>query len=201
MIDWISGLSTPQLVWLVIGVVVVLLVGAGLLTRALVKRGLRTPWVLNLLNGVAERVVGFVKRPITVVVLDEVADVIRSGHYTENISDALMENRRELKQLVAEKLREDPNVRMVGRLPGYNTVVDQVSETTLRVIVEMLHDPRMDELVSDLLRNNLQQIKVAVRERQHEDVHLKAPDDSAPDRQHQAHDRASRAVPDRSTRE
>lgn len=49
-------------------------------------------------------------------------------------------------------------------------MVGQVSETTLRVLIEMLADPRMDELVSDLLRNNLQQIKLAVRERQHENV-------------------------------
>ena len=34
----------------------------------------------------------------------------------------------------------------------------------------MLGDPRMDELVSDLLRNNIQQIKTAVRERQHESL-------------------------------
>ena len=38
-----------------------------------------------------------------------------------------------------------------------------MSETTLRVLIEMLGDPRMDELVSDLLRNNLEQIKQAVR--------------------------------------
>ena len=41
----------------------------------------------------------------------------------------------------------------------------------------MLSDPRTDELVSDLLRNNLQQIKRAVRERDHEGVEeFAAPD-------------------------
>ena len=55
-----------------------------------------------------------------------------------------------------------------------------MSETTIRVLVEMLGDPRMDELVSDLLRNNLQQIKRAVRDRQHELVRVDPPDPSAP---------------------
>jgi hypothetical protein len=112
--------------------------------------------------------VDLIKRPITVAVLDEVADVLQSGHYTKNISAALVENHDELVALVAEKVREDPASRMIGRVPGYDAVVHQVSETTLRVLIEMLGDPRMDELVSDLLRNNLQQIKRAVME--HEDA-------------------------------
>ena len=44
----------------------------------------------------------------------------------------------------------------------------------------MLGDPRMDELISDLLRNNLQQIKRAVREREHEKVGPLAPPDPNP---------------------
>ena len=43
----------------------------------------------------------------------------------------------------------------------------------------MLADPRMDELISDLLRNNLQQIKLAVRERQHESLGDTRPPDPA----------------------
>ena len=75
-----------------------------------------------------------------------------------------MENHDELVALVAEKVRNDPSSRVVSHVPGYDTIVHQVSETTLRVLIEMLGDPRMDELVSDLLRNNLEQIKEAVRE-------------------------------------
>ena len=61
-------------------------------------------------------------------------------------------------------------MRLIGRLPGYDTIVGEVTETTLRVIIEMLDDPRTDELINDLLRNNLTQIKEAVRMRAHEDV-------------------------------
>ena len=44
----------------------------------------------------------------------------------------------------------------------------------------MLSDPRMDELVSDLLRNNLEQIKLAVREREHEAIGEPKPPDPIP---------------------
>jgi hypothetical protein len=177
---WLEGLSVWQLILLILGVLLVLAVGSAFLTRSLVRRGLRTPWVIRRINRLRDRVIRLVKRPITIMVLDEVADVIQTGHYTRNIADALIENHDEVKRLVAEKVREDPNVRLVGRLPGYDTVVSEVSETTLRVLIEMLGDPRMDELISDLLRNNLQQIKQAVRDRDHEHVPVHAPPDIAP---------------------
>lgn len=174
---WLESLSTLQVLLLVValllgGSVLAVLIGAGLL-----RIGLRRPPVADRASGLVEWALGPVKRPLTIVVLDEVAAVIQTGHYTRNISQALQENREELKALVTEKVRQDRNVRLIGRLPGYDTVVGEVSETTLRVIIEMLQDPRTDELVSDLLRNNLTQIKEAVRMRAHEDVGPPAPPD------------------------
>ncbi|WP_051706132.1 hypothetical protein [Nocardioides aequoreus] len=189
MVEWLRGLSVSELVWLTLLVLLVLLVVSGLLTRALVRRGLRTPWVIRRINRVRERAIDVVKRPITVAVLDEVADVIATGHYTKNISAALVENHDELIELVREKVRDDPASRVVNRLPGYDAIVGQVTETTLRVLIEMLGDPRMDELVSDLLRNNLQQIKRAVREREHEEVRLDEPDPAPIHLSHLAPDR------------
>jgi hypothetical protein len=177
VIDWLQNRSVPQLIGLALAALVVLAVAAALLTRALVRRGLRTPFVVHRINKLSQAFVDLVKRPITIAVLDEVADVIQTGHYTKNISAALVENHEELVALVAEKVRADPSARLVARVPGYDAVVAQVSETTLRVLIEMLQDPRMDELVSDLLRNNLQQIKRAVRERQNEKVPPPAPPD------------------------
>jgi len=177
---WLEGLAVWQLLVLILGVLLVLAVGSAFLTAAFVRIGLRTPWVLRRINRLRDRVIRLVKRPITIMVLDEVADVIQTGHYTRNIADALIENHDEVKRLVAEKVRQDPNVRLIGRLPGYDTVVAEVSETTLRVLIEMLGDPRMDELVSDLLRNNLQQIRQAVRDRDHENVPVHTPPDATP---------------------
>jgi hypothetical protein len=168
VIDWLRGLSVTQLVLVVIGVLLVLSIVSALLTWVLVRRGLHTPWAIRRINRMTEWFVDLIKRPITIAVLDEVSEVMKTGHYTKNISDALVENRDELVALVAEKVRHDPSSRVVNRLPGYDTIVHQVSETTLRVVIEMLGDPRMDELVSDLLRNNLEQIKEAVRRDEHD---------------------------------
>ncbi|MCK5929791.1 MAG: hypothetical protein KAG80_16455 [Nocardioides sp.] len=168
MAQWLEDLSTLEVLLLVLGIVVGGSIASALAGAVLVRLGMRRPWVVRRASRLAYRLLELVKRPLTIVVLDEVVAVIRTGHYTKNISDALLENHDELKAMVAEKVSADPNVRLVSKLPGYDTVVSEVSETVLRVIVDMLSDPRMDELVSDLLRNNLEQIRVAVRQREHE---------------------------------
>ena len=180
MTQWLEDLSTLQVLLLVLAVTVGGSVLAALLGAVLVRLGMRRPWVLRLANKLAYKGLEMIKRPLTITVLDEVAAVMRTGHYTKNISDALLENHDELKALVAEKVREDPNARLVSRLPGYDTIVSEVTETTLRVMIEMLSDPRTDELVSDLLRNNLQQIQRAVRDRDHERLEGHEPADPVP---------------------
>ena len=45
----------------------------------------------------------------------------------------------------------------------------------MRVLIEMLGDPRMDDLVSDLIRNNIDQIKEAVRVRRAEETATDVP--------------------------
>lgn len=179
MSAWLEDLSTLQVLLLVATLIFGTSLLAVIVGAVLVRLGMRRPWAVRLASRLVTRAVELIKRPLTIVVLDEVAAVIQTGHYTRNISDALVENRHELKTLVAEKVRNDPNARLVKRLPGYDTIVEEVSETTLRVIVDMLADPRMDELISDLLRNNLQQIKLAVRERQHESIGDMSPPDTA----------------------
>lgn len=173
--EWLESLSTLQVLLLVLGLLLGGSVLAALVGALLVRLGMRRPWVVRRASALSYRALDLIKRPLTIVVLDEVAAVIQTGHYTRNISSALRENHDELKMLVAEKVRADPNTRVIKKLPGYDTIVSEVSETTLRVVIEMLSDPRMDELVSDLLRNNLEQIKRAVRDRDHERLAPPAP--------------------------
>ena len=159
-----------QDLWILIVVLVVILIASAVITPIMVRRGLRTPAGLRIINQISDRIVDVVKRPITVMVLDEVIDVIRTGHYTRNISDAIVENEDELKSLVAEKIREDGGIGVIGHLPGYDRIVSQISESVLHVLIGMLGDPRMDEFVADLLRNNLEQIQEAVHRREYEHV-------------------------------
>lgn len=151
--------------WIVAGLVVLAVVAA-FVGRSLLRRGIREPFVVRLINRASDSVVEVVKRPITIAVLDEVADVLRTGHYTRNIASALQENRDEIKQMVSEKIKEDPAAGRINFIPFHDRLIEQASETTLRVILEVLADPRTDELVSDLLRDNIRQIRQAVRERQ-----------------------------------
>ena len=179
-----DSLSGWQLVLLTLAIVLGALVLSLVVGAVLVRLGMHRPWVVRRAAGLTEGALRLVKRPLTIVVLDEVSAVIKTGHYTKNISDALVENHDELKALVTEKVSEDPNVRLISRLPGYGTIVGEVTETTLRVLIEMLSDPRTDELINDLLRNNLEQIRLAVESRAHEsiDPHA-APDALSPKEQ------------------
>ncbi|MEO9134629.1 MAG: hypothetical protein ABI301_06490 [Jatrophihabitantaceae bacterium] len=159
---------TTKLVLLTVLGLVVLAILAALIGRTLLRRGLREPFVVKLINRASERVVDVIKRPITIAVLDEVAAVLEAGHYTRNISAALLENREEIKTMFAEKIKEDPTARHIGLLPFHDRIIDEASETTLRVLLEVLGDPRMDELISDLLRDNINQLRQAVRNRENE---------------------------------
>ncbi len=150
--------------WIVGGLVVLGVLGA-VLRALLVRRGLREPFVVRVINRASDRVVSAVKRPITIAVLDEVAAVLQTGHYTRNIAAALEENRNEIKDMVAEKIKEDPSAAAINFVPFHDRIIAAASETTLRVILEVLADPRTDELVSDMLRDNITQIRQAVRAR------------------------------------
>lgn len=181
MTQWLEDLSTLQVIGLIAAILIAGSILAAIVGAILVRFGMHQPWVLQRASRLNYKLLGLIKRPLTIVVLDEVAAVIQTGKYTKNISDALLENHDELKALVAEKVRQDPNARLLSKLPGYELVVSEASETVLRVLIEMLSDPRMDELVADLLRNNLEQIRQAVRQKDHEAIGDASPPDPIPD--------------------
>ncbi len=106
-----------------------------------------------------------IKRPITIAVMDEVAAVLRTGHYTQNIAAALEENRAELDQMIVELVKQDSRIGRLRRLPFHDDVVRLVSDTVFGLVFEVLKDPRTDKLVADLLRENIEQMRLAVRQR------------------------------------
>lgn len=114
--------------------------------------------------------VELVKRPLTVAVLDEVVAVLRTGHYARNIAAALEENRVEIREMVLEKLKQDRRTGRLAILPFHDEVVGTVTDTVMRVFLEVLSDPRTDELISDLLRENIDQIRGAVHAGDHRDL-------------------------------
>jgi hypothetical protein len=155
--------ATSTWVLFVIAVLVLVAVSAAFAGRALVRRGMREPFIVRYVNRTSERVIAVVKRPITIAVLDEVAEVLRSGHYTRNVASALHENRRQITDMISEKVRSDPAAaRSIGLLPFHERLIQEVTEAALRVVFEVLSDARTDELVSDLLRDNIDQLRAAV---------------------------------------
>ena len=156
-------MTTTQLVLLIVGGAIVLAIIAGILGRWFWRRGLRVPLVVRLINRASTQVIDLIKQPLTIAVLDEVADVLRSGHYTRNVAAALRENHDQLKDMIAEKIKQDPTTGQIRYVPFHDRIISEVSETTMRVLLEVLADPRMDELVSDVLRDNINQIRQAVR--------------------------------------
>lgn len=118
----------------------------------------------RLVNRFLGAVIDVLKKPVTVAVLDEVAAVLKTGRYARNISRALAENRTELRQLVLDKIKADPTAGRLKRIPFHDEIVGTVTDTTIRVVLEMLADPRTDEMISDTLRENLDQLRAAVHD-------------------------------------
>ena len=159
-------LSTTKWVLIVIGALILLSLLAGFLGRALLRRGLREPFVVKLINRASERVVVVIKRPITIAVLDEVATVLYAGNYTRNIAMSLEENKAEIKEVLLEKIKNDPNGRGLGLIPFSDRLIDQFTDTALRVVLEVLADQRTEDLVSEMVRDNVDQIRRAIRDRE-----------------------------------
>lgn len=163
MTEAMPQFGTTYWVLLIIAALVLLSVTAAWVGRTLVRRGMREPAVVRAINRATERFVAFIKKPITVAVLDEVADVLRSGHYTQNVAAALRENQVQIREMITEKVTADPAAaKSIGLLPFHERLVAEMAEAGLRVVFEVLADPRTDELIADLLRDNLNQIRSAV---------------------------------------
>lgn len=127
-------------------------------------RALGDEFTYRLLNRVQDSVVEAIGGAVTIYVLDEVARVLNRGTYTRNIANALAENRTALETMIVEKVEADPRSRQLRRLPFYDDLVRAVTRAALDVATGVLQDPRTDELVADMLRENLEQIREAVRQ-------------------------------------
>ena len=118
----------------------------------------------RLVNRFLGTVIDVLKKPVTVAVLDEVVAVLRTGQYARNISRALAENQTELRQMVLDKIKADPAAGRLKIIPFHDEIISTVTDTVIRVVLEMLNDPRTDEMIADSLRENIDQIRAAVGE-------------------------------------
>jgi voltage-gated potassium channel len=111
---------------------------------------------------------------ITMKVLDETLEVLQKGTYTKNLADALEKHGPGMSGLVAEKVRSDPALGTIRHLPFFDALVTTSSKVTQRVLIDLLRDDRMDQMVKDIVRDNVEQIRAAVREREYAKARLAA---------------------------
>ncbi|RJO78068.1 ion transporter [Nocardia panacis] len=115
-----------------------------------------------LMNRFVGTIVEIIKRPMAVAVLDEVGEVLRIGHYTRNIAAALEENRAEMDAMILDLIKKDPQAGKIKYLPFHDEIIRLVADTVFRIVFQVLDDPRTDEFVADLLRENIDQIREAM---------------------------------------
>lgn len=125
-------------------------------------RAVGDDFTYRLVNRFKTAIVNSISNAVTIAVIEEVKDVLSKGTYTQNISRALQENQNDVRAMILEKLRNDPQTGRLKMLPFYNDIVSSVLDAALRVIEEVLKDPRTDELVADMLRENLTQLQSAL---------------------------------------
>ena len=116
----------------------------------------------RLVERMSRPIVLAIKKPITVAVLDEVVKVLETGNYPQNIARSLTENRKLLREIVSESIREDRATGVLARLPFHDEIVHSLIDTTMRVIVDVLTDPRTDAFFAEIVRENRMQIRAAV---------------------------------------
>ena len=133
-----------------------------------IDRILGEGFTFRLVDRVQSRVVNAVSGVVTIAMLDRVADVLAKGKYTENIAQALSKDEGVLRQMVLQKLKEDPQTGRLSWLPYHDEIAENVITTVLRVTESILKDPRTDELVADMLRVNLDQIRAAIKVQEEE---------------------------------
>lgn len=107
--------------------------------------------------------VNFVGGTMTVYILNEVSEVLGKGTYTRNVARALEAHGDDITSTVTDKLHDDPSLGRLQRLPFFDDIVGASAQVTQRIIIEFLEDPRTDELVAEILRENIEQLREAVR--------------------------------------
>jgi voltage-gated potassium channel len=146
-------------------VVVLLLIRVG---RG-VDRAVGEQFTYRLVDKLSDPIVRAIKKPVTVAVLDEVVKVLETGNYPENLAKSLNANKAELRAIITEKVSEDPQLGKLKRVPFHGEIVGAVVDTSFRVLLEVLLDPRLDDFFSEVVRENREQIRRAVELGLHEE--------------------------------
>ncbi|WP_370969140.1 ion transporter [Amycolatopsis sp. cg9] len=126
-------------------------------------RAVGEQFTYRLVDKLSEPIVKAIKKPVTIAVLDEVVKVLETGNYPENLAKSLGANKEELRAIITEKIAADPQLGKLKRLPFHDEIVRACVDTSFRVLLEVLLDPRIDDFFSAVVRDNREQIRLAVQ--------------------------------------
>lgn len=108
-------------------------------------------------------IVGAIRKPVTVAVLDEVIAVVQTGNYAAHVAAAIEENRAELDALIVDLINQDSTTKKFRYVPFHDEIVRMVSDTVFRIVNGALVDPRVHELISDAIRVSAVDLRANVR--------------------------------------
>lgn len=100
---------------------------------------------------------------VTLRVMDMTLDVLQKGEYAGNMADHLERNGDAMLEIVIDKVREDPKIGRVRHLPFFDDLVATSSRVTTRLVIDLLRDDRMDQMIKDIIKENVEQIRNAVK--------------------------------------
>jgi voltage-gated potassium channel len=124
-------------------------------------RGLRLLRLVVLLAGrhrLGERIAGAaLGARMTDVFVERLAQAIVAA-----TAASVERNRDRMEAMLVESIHNDPGVRRLRHLPFHETIVRMVAESSYRIMIQAMADPRTDDLVAHLLRDNLDQVRVRV---------------------------------------
>lgn len=135
-------------------------------------RALGQEFVFRLTGRFKAAIVDAISGAVTLRVLGETEEVILRGRYTHNLADAMETRGEEILDIIVEKVAEDPRIGRVRHMPFFEEVVATSSKVTQRILIDLLRDPRMEGIVKDIIRQNIDQIKASVQAK--EDARLAA---------------------------
>lgn len=114
-------------------------------------------------NRFSDTIVGVIRKPVTVAVMDEVIAVIQTGKYADHVASALERNRAELDDLVVDLIRQNQRAGRLKFVPFHDDVVRLVSDTVVAILTDGLKDPRTHGLIADAIGESADQLRIAVR--------------------------------------
>lgn len=101
---------------------------------------------------------------VTVRVMDMTLEVLQKGEYAKNMADHLEANGQDMMAIIHERVKEDPKIGAVRHVPFFDDIVAASSRVTMRLSIDLLRDPRMDAMIKDIIRQNVEQIRSAVKQ-------------------------------------